>query len=106
MTASVALLECREYDRDLILKQLRRLPELTDFPDVAGKRVLVKPNLLSGSAPEKAVTTHPRILAALIQLLQERGAGKIVVGDSPGIGAALPAARKAGLYQICEETGA
>jgi len=105
VSAPVALLRCGSYDRGTILEQLRRLPELTRFPDVRGKRVLLKPNLLSGSAPEKAVTTHPEILRGVILLLKERGAGEIVAGDSPGVGSALAAARKAGLLAVCEETG-
>ena len=92
MSASVALLECRSYERKLIAEQLSRLPELTQFPDVKGKRVLLKPNLLSGSAPEKAVTTHPEVLRGVINLVKERGASSIAVGDSPA--SALPLGRR------------
>jgi uncharacterized protein (DUF362 family)/Pyruvate/2-oxoacid:ferredoxin oxidoreductase delta subunit len=106
MTAPVALLECSSYEKETIDRQLSRLPELTDFPDVKGKKVLLKPNLLSGSAPDKAVTTHPEVLRGVIKLIQSRGASSVVVGDSPGVGSPLVAAKKAGLIPVCEETGA
>ena len=48
-----------------------------------GMRVGIKANLVSGAKPEKAVTTHPALLAALTRLLKERGAS-VVIGDSPG----------------------
>ena len=47
-------------------------------------RVLIKPNLLTGSAPARAVTTHPAVVAAVIRWLKERGVKNIVVADSPG----------------------
>lgn len=48
-----------------------------------GMRVGIKANLVAGAKPEKAVTTHPTLLAALTRLLRERGAS-VVIGDSPG----------------------
>ena len=48
-----------------------------------GMRVGIKANLVSGAKPEKAVTTHPTLLAALTKLLKARGAS-VVIGDSPG----------------------
>jgi len=50
---------------------------------VAGRSILLKPNLLTGKAPEKAVTTHPIFLKALIELLKDSSCS-IFLGDSPG----------------------
>lgn len=47
------------------------------------KTVLLKPNLLGGFPPERAVTTHPAVLEALIQVLLEMGK-TVWLGDSPG----------------------
>lgn len=47
------------------------------------KTVLIKPNLLGGFAPEKAVTTHPIVLEAIIQILLSQGK-EVWLGDSPG----------------------
>jgi len=70
-----------------------------------GQKVLIKPNLLAGKAPEKAVTTHPEIVRATIELAQAAG-GIVSVGDSPGIGSPENVARKAGIAEIIEATGA
>jgi len=69
-----------------------------------GDKVLIKPNLLAGKSPEKAVTTHPEIVRAVIRLVQNAG-GKVSVGDSPGIGSAENVARKSGILAVAEETG-
>lgn len=53
--------------------------------DAGGKRVLVKPNLLSARGAEKGVTTHPSVVSAVIAALEKRGAGEIWVGDNPGM---------------------
>lgn len=52
-------------------------------PSLCGRRVLVKPNCLLGAAPEKAATTHPSLVAALVAALRRRGA-IVSVGDNPG----------------------
>ncbi len=59
-------------------------------------RVLVKPNLLSGKAPERAVTTHPVFLSALIELLKDHSC-TVCLGDSPGY-ESLERVLKAGQY--------
>jgi uncharacterized protein (DUF362 family) len=48
-----------------------------------GDKVLVKPNMLEGLPPEKAVTTHPEVLRAVIREVKKIGAVP-AVGDSPG----------------------
>ena len=58
---TVAIQRCGEYDPDLIHKTLEEMIRETDFPDIRGKKVLIKPNILSGSDPEKAITTHPAL---------------------------------------------
>ncbi|MFZ5563271.1 MAG: DUF362 domain-containing protein [Thermodesulfobacteriota bacterium] len=70
------------------------------FPlDVAGKTVLVKPNMLSGHDPEKAVTTHPVLVTAVVEKLLKAGA-RVMVGDNPGVfgyGRSEQAARISGI---------
>lgn len=47
-------------------------------------RVLIKPNLLLPLSPEKAVTTDPRVVQALAEMVREETkAAKIVIGDIP-----------------------
>lgn len=70
-----------------------------------GQKVLVKPNMLAGKTPDKAVTTHPEIVREVIRLAQRAG-GIVSVGDSPGVGSPRQVARTCGILSIIEETGA
>jgi uncharacterized protein (DUF362 family)/NAD-dependent dihydropyrimidine dehydrogenase PreA subunit len=45
-------------------------------------KVLIKPNLLTAAAPEKAVTTHPLVIRAVVEAVSKAG-GIAWVGDSP-----------------------
>jgi uncharacterized protein (DUF362 family)/Pyruvate/2-oxoacid:ferredoxin oxidoreductase delta subunit len=47
------------------------------------KRVLLKPNTLGAYPPERAVTTHPAVLEALIKHFLAKGK-EVWIGDSPG----------------------
>lgn len=48
-----------------------------------GQSVLLKVNLLSRALPERAVTTHPELVRAVIRAARAAG-GEVSVGDSPG----------------------
>jgi len=52
--------------------------------DVAGKTVLVKPNIAAPFKMDRAVTTHPALVRAVVKALERRNARKIIVGDNPG----------------------
>lgn len=96
------------YERDAVATAIAAL--LAPLGGMAafvrpGQRVLLKPNMLAGKSPEKAVTTHPEILRALIGEVQRAG-GEAWVGDSPGIGGCEQVARKCGILAVVEETGA
>lgn len=62
-----------------------------------GARVVLKPNLLMPSAPERAICTHPEIIRAVAQLAREAGAAHVEATDSPGMGTATRCARRLGL---------
>jgi len=70
-----------------------------------GERVLIKPNMLSAKPPEAAVTTHPEVLRAVIELVQSAG-GIALVGDSPGFGTMRSVAKRSGMLAVIEATGA
>lgn len=108
MTLPVALQPLADYDPARVKEAL--LAVLEPFGGMAafvrpGQRVLIKPNLLAGKEPAKAVTTHPEIVRQVILLAQAAG-GSVSVGDSPGIGKPETVARKCGILQVVTETGA
>jgi len=67
-----------------------------------GDKILLKPNMLAASSPEKAVTTHPEILRAVAVLLQEAGA-VLSYGDSPGIGSPRRASEVCGIAEVAQD---
>jgi len=93
-----------EHVQETLLRLLEPLGGIAAFVK-PGQKVLIKPNLLSGKDPGKAVTTHPEIVRQTILLAQQQGA-QVFVGDSPGIGKAESVARKCGVMAVIEETGA
>lgn len=104
--AKVSLQKLESYDPietlTAIKKLLAPLGGMSAFVK-SGEKVLIKPNLLAGKTPDKAVTTHPEIVRAVIKLVQEAG-GEVSVGDSPGIGSPENVARKSGILAVVEET--
>ena len=107
MSLSVSLQSLSDYDPKRVQNALHLLLEplggMSRYVK-PGQNVLIKPNLLSGKTPEKAVTTHPEIVRQVILLAQAAG-GKVSVGDSPGLGKPENVARKCGVLDVVEETG-
>ncbi len=73
-----------------------------------GQSVLLKVNLLSRALPERAVTTHPELVRAVIKEVKACG-GLVTVGDSPG-GPNTPGmwrnvSQDSGIGTVCAEEG-
>ncbi|RLC66687.1 MAG: hypothetical protein DRI48_04120, partial [Chloroflexi bacterium] len=47
----------------------------------AGDLVVVKPNLVWNTSPDKGTITDPRVVRAVVQLALEAGAGEVVIAD-------------------------
>ncbi len=62
-----------------------------------GMTVLINPNLLSARTPDKAVTTQPELVAAVVSACIEIGAN-VLIGDSPG-------GVEKGLIKVWDNTG-
>ena len=104
MNTKVAIRKCAEYDVQKIIDIIAEIYTATGGSDVNGKKVLVKPNILSDNDPAKCVTTHPAVAEAMIRYLQSNGA-EVFMGDSPAIHTAKFKADKCGLFYVCEATG-
>lgn len=105
---AVSLLRHDNYRRDETTAALKRLLEPLGGMERfvrPGARVLLKPNLVFGRPPERAVNTHPEIVRAAALLCREAGAASIRIGDSPGYGSARAAMRGSGLLAVADELG-
>lgn len=84
----VSIVACAGYDPSLVYEALARAVYLIGglAPHITpGSKVLLKPNLLQGVPPERAVCTHPAVIGAMIRLLNEHGC-TVTIADSPGAG--------------------
>ncbi|MCL0059948.1 DUF362 domain-containing protein [Dehalococcoidia bacterium] len=82
----ISIVECADYDIRRVKEAIRKAVSLIGgWEGIAerGNRVLVKPNMLSARPPDEGVTTHPAVVRALVELVQEAGA-EALIGDSPG----------------------
>ncbi|MBN1390553.1 MAG: DUF362 domain-containing protein [Candidatus Thermoplasmatota archaeon] len=110
MKRTVHVTGCDKYELDGVRHQIREhLDRYRKFSDIEGSRVLLKINLLGAMEPEKAVTTHPVFVKAVVLELQERGAIPIIA-DSPGGLFNATMLKRAyyttGMTSVSEETGA
>jgi len=103
--SNVVMLCCNDYDVDRIQECLLRgidmLGGIHHFVQ-PGEHLLLKPNLLSGKVPDKAVTTHPAVFQAVASLFKSAGA-TLSYGDSPGFGRSASVATRAGLAEVAEQ---
>ncbi len=114
MTASVykntvSLYKCSNYNYPDIKHAVIRMGEdilggwNTFIP--SGARVLLKPNFLKPSTAEQVVSPHPSVVRAIAEVCMAAGAGRIVIGDSPGFGSAQKVAGKCGILEIAQDLG-
>jgi uncharacterized protein (DUF362 family)/Pyruvate/2-oxoacid:ferredoxin oxidoreductase delta subunit len=110
--SSVSLVRCADYDPARVRRAIAEaLSLLAGLPDLAGggKRVLLKPNLLSSNdPPERAVNTHPEFVRAVAEFFLARG-WRVVIGDSCGSlspGSTAQAIRTTGLDRVAHAVGA
>lgn len=103
------IVSCRpnsRYDVETLTPLLEAIYDEAQGPSIEGKTILLKPNILFDEEPQRAVTTHPVFLEAVILFLQSRGAEKVYVGDAPAIHGQDFKPRKSGILDVCERTGA
>jgi len=101
--ATVAVVRCADYGDGLGAAVERAFALAAWEGDFSGKRVLLKPNLLTDRKPEQAVTTHPEVVRHVIRWFRRRGA-EVSVGDSPASTANLKNVwRLSGVGAVCAE---
>jgi uncharacterized protein (DUF362 family)/NAD-dependent dihydropyrimidine dehydrogenase PreA subunit len=105
MNTKISVRKCKEYNLHEIYDLISEIYNRTDGPEVKGKKVLIKPNILSDDDPAKCICTHPVVVEAMIRFLKAGGA-TVFVGDSPAVHSQKFRAEKSGIFNVCEITGA
>jgi uncharacterized protein (DUF362 family)/Pyruvate/2-oxoacid:ferredoxin oxidoreductase delta subunit len=106
MKTTISIIPCGDYDRGAVLEAVAEAAKKAGGLEVAGKTVLLKPNMLATADIDSAVTTHPEILRASIRLVRSLGAKRVLVGDSPAFQSGDAVGIKCGLKPVALEEGA
>lgn len=81
----VHIARAASYDLDLVAIVKDGLAELgLGRRELAGKRVLLKPNLVETSLGRAQINTHPAVVRAVAEALRALGAATVAVGEGPG----------------------
>jgi uncharacterized protein (DUF362 family)/Pyruvate/2-oxoacid:ferredoxin oxidoreductase delta subunit len=100
LRSRVAIVDCSSYDTDILTQKVQESLALLGGLDrfvKPGMKVLLKPNLISAKQPQRAITTHPAVVAVVAREVRKIGAD-VVVGDSPG-------GAKRGIQRVWDNTG-
>lgn len=101
--SDVFIEKCESYNEEELELSMKKIFEsLGDLSFLKNKKILLKPNLLSPKKPEKAVTTNPEFLRAVVKNLKKY-TDRIYVGDSSGIGSPDLLYNVTGIKKIIED---
>jgi uncharacterized protein (DUF362 family)/Pyruvate/2-oxoacid:ferredoxin oxidoreductase delta subunit len=77
----VAVEPCGSYDPCLVYNAVAKALGAIRFRAPAGKKILLKPNLIAQNTPDQAATTHPAVVDAVCRFFAEHDC-RISIGDS------------------------
>ncbi len=106
--AKVSIVKCENYEhpkvKTAILESLELIGGLEKVVK-QGDKVLLKVNVIAGFPPERAATTHPAVVGAMVEIIREAG-GIPWVGDSSGAyGFTAQSLELSGIKKACEDFG-
>jgi uncharacterized protein (DUF362 family)/Pyruvate/2-oxoacid:ferredoxin oxidoreductase delta subunit len=107
---SGSIVAIQKINSDDIQKAVYKTLELIHAQELMenGQTILLKPNLLGAWPPERAATTHPEVVRAVIRWIKQYNPKKIYLSDSSGtakMGVTEKAMKISGLKSVCEEEG-
>ncbi|HPK62628.1 MAG TPA: DUF362 domain-containing protein [Spirochaetota bacterium] len=103
--SKVAIIRCMDYDTENVYVAIKKGIELIggikQFCS-EGEKILLKPNVIAGKPPEKAVTTHPAVFEGIVKILLENKIN-VYYGDSPGYDSPISGLKKSGLFDVAQK---
>ncbi|MFC1958672.1 DUF362 domain-containing protein, partial [Chloroflexota bacterium] len=103
----VALIKCDTYDYAQVYEAVQAginlLGGVSCFVQ-EGERIVIKPNMLIGSNPEKCICTHPSVFKAVGAVLKKANL-ILSYGDSSGFGRCQANMKRGGFKQVADELG-
>ncbi|QJW94427.1 DUF362 domain-containing protein [Frigoriglobus tundricola] len=83
VTSAVHIARAASYDEPLADILAAQFAQFRSALPLAGKRVVLKPNLVE-YRPDRVINTSPRVVDAVITLCKREGAAEIIVAEGPG----------------------
>jgi uncharacterized protein (DUF362 family) len=80
---TVHIAKANDYNADLAGILQRQYEVFRGRVPLAGKRIVLKPNLVEYHR-DKVINTHPQVVAAVIELCRREKAAEIIVAEGPG----------------------
>ncbi len=105
--AQVSIIRCESYAEDETLKAVKKGIDLLGGISLftkPGDKILLKPNVLFGTNPDKGVTTHPSVFKAVGKILKDANL-TVTYGDSSGFGKSESNLKRAHLKEVGDELG-
>ena len=103
--AATAIMKAADYG-NAVIDAIEQGMMLVPPPDVSGKRVLLKPNLVDLPRDGRPVVTNPAVIVAAAEAFRRRGAAEVIVGDGPALQRdAYEIIDAAGLTPLLDEHG-
>jgi uncharacterized protein (DUF362 family) len=81
--ASIHIAPAGDYNANLADVLSRQYEQFRARVPIAGKRVVLKPNLVEYHR-DKVINTNPLVVAAVIELCRREGASEVIVAEGPG----------------------
>ncbi|UCD08801.1 MAG: DUF362 domain-containing protein [Dehalococcoidales bacterium] len=103
----VSVVRCESYDEHIVLEAVQKGIDLLGGISLfvkPGEKILLKPNVLFGTDPEKGVTTHPSVFKAVGNILKDADV-TVTYGDSSGFGKSESNLKRAHLKEMGDELG-
>ncbi|MCJ7808243.1 MAG: DUF362 domain-containing protein [Dehalococcoidia bacterium] len=105
--SKVAIIRCDTYDEDQVYEAIKAGVDLiggiSSFVS-PGETIVLKPNVLFGTDPQKCVTTHPSVFKAAGKLIMNTKT-TVYYGDSPSFRKCEWNMKRANLKQVADELG-
>jgi uncharacterized protein (DUF362 family) len=83
VTSGVHIAKADSYDAPLADILQKQFEHFRAHVPVAGKRVVLKPNLVEFHR-DRVINTNPKFVGAVIDLFQREGAAEVIVAEGPG----------------------
>jgi uncharacterized protein (DUF362 family) len=105
ITSAVHIARAQSYDEPLTDILAVQYAQFREVRPLAGKRVVIKPNLVEYRS-ERVINTDPRVVDAVITLCKKEGAEEIIVAEGPGHWRNVHfLAKESGLAAVLEKHG-